>query len=393
MSSRGLGDYFNGYIMVKVESLNPEKVLNQCLSQGIVLRDIERKNYTTIIFKMKHKQYKILKKALHNTNSKTKIIRKYGLHFAYISFNRRRFFLLGSVVFFGLLIIFSSFIWNIDISGNKKIDSKEISTALKKAGLKVGIVKYNINLRKIEEEVIKEIKEVSVIKINFYGTKAYVDIVERTMPPKIIDKNSPANIIARKEGIITNIHAYKGVSLVKKGDLVKPNQVLISGLLSDTENELNTPTHALGLVSAKTWYEARKDINLDYKYEVRSGKYKTKIYYLIGNHKLNIKNSNINFKKYDKIENRSKIKIFGVNTTAIKVTEYYYEKIDAYKKLSYTEALNIGMKEANEMIKKLVPDGAKVMDIKSYKTKNKKNVSIRVLYILEENIGIEKEIG
>lgn len=392
MVNGSLSEYFNGYILVRIESLNPEKIINHCSRLGIILKDIERVNYTTIVFKMKHSQYKTLKKAIYKTNSRTKILKRYGVRFTYKSLSRRKFFLLGSAVFLGLIIFFSSFIWSIEIQGNKKINSITISNTLRKAGLKVGMLKYNVNLRKIEEDVIRNIKEVSVIKINFNGTRANVEIVERTMPPKMIDRDIPTNIVASKEGIITKIFSYKGLPLVKIGDYVKPNQVLISGLLSETDNEINKPIHAMGIVKAKIWLEAIKEVDLNYKYEVRTGKFKTKIYFLIGDHKLYVKNNNINYRKYDKIENKNVINLIGFKIPIEKITECYFEKTDALRRLSLSEAIDLGTRDAAQIIKKSLPDNAKILDIKNSKISNNKSVKVRLLYILEENIGIEKEI-
>lgn len=392
MGKNSLDGYFKSYVLVKAESLSPEGIINKCSKEGILLYDIVRINHTTIIFKMKHTQYRILKKTVYNTNTKIKILKKIGIHFTYKSLDRRKFFILGSIIFAGLIIFFSSIIWKVDITGNKNISTEVINETLKKAGLRVGTLKYSANLRKVEETVIRNIKEVSVIKINFNGTQANVEIVERTMPPKILDRAIPTNIVAAKEGVITKIFSYKGFPLVKIGDFVKPNQILISGLLSDTENEFNKPIHAMGSVLAKTWYESIRVVNFNYKYETRTGKFKTKIYYEFDKHRLYLKNNNITFKKYDKIENKNIIKLIGFSTPVLKVTEYYYEKIDTYKLLSFNEAANLGIQEGTNSIKGQIPINAKIIDIKNYKNRDKKSVKVRVLYILEENIGSEKEI-
>lgn len=392
MSRKSFSEYFTGYIIVKAESLNPENFINMCARSKIILRDVERKNFTTLEFKMKYNQYKILKKMIRNTTAKTKIIKKYGVHFTYKSINRRKFFMFGSIIFIGLIVFMSSIIWNIDIEGNKKIENVKIYETLKKSGLRVGIFKYNIDLRKIEEEVLKNIKEVSVIKINFKGTKAEVHIVERTMPPNIINDETPVNIIAARAGIIKSILSYKGQSIVKSGDLVKPNQILISSNTTNTEEALTKPVHARGIVIARTWYESISEVNYDYKYELRSGKFKQKIYYIIGGNRIYIKNSNIKFKKYDKIESKNMISLIGYTIPVEKIIEYYYEKIDVYKRLDYNEAVNIGVNNAKEKINKIIPPHVKVLDNKIYKLKDAKKVRIRILYITEENIGVESKI-
>jgi similar to stage IV sporulation protein len=392
MVKQSFGEYIRGYIKVRAENLNPEKLINIITGHGIGLNNIERKNYTTIEFTMKQSQYKSLKKILRNTNSKVKILKKYGLDFTYNTINRRKFFLFGSLAFISLIIFFSSFIWNIEIIGNKKIPTSIIYNSLKKSGLKVGMIKYNTNLRGIEENVIRSLNEISVIKIEFVGTKAKVKIVERTMPLQILNRDIPANIIASKAGIITKILSYKGQPVVKIGDYVKPHQILILGKITNSENLISDSTHAMGIVKARTWYENIKEVNYNYKYEIRSGKFKEKIFYVIRNKKICIKNSKINFSKYDKIEEKTDVFIKGFKLPIKKICEYYYEKVDVSKKLNYNEAINIGLANAEKELKEILPLNAKILEKKIFKTRDTKKIDIRVLYIMEENIGTEAEI-
>lgn len=393
MRKSSINEYFNGYILVRLESLHPEELINLCFSNNIILREIERKNYTTIIFKMKQDQFLLFKHIIRNTNSNARIIKKYGVNFTYNRISRRKFFLIGSIIFFALLFFFSSIIWSVNIQGNKTISASLINDTLRKSGLKKGIFKYNIDFRKVEENVIRNIKEVSIVKITIIGTKVNVEIVERTLPTKIFDKYSPTNIVATKEGIITKIVSLNGVPIVKCGDLVKVNQILISGMLSDSDSDINKPAHAMGIINAKTWYEASEETKYNYKFEVLSGKYKSKIYYIIGKERLYTKNTNITFKKYDKIVNTTKIRILGFKTPVDKVTENYYEIVDAYRTLSKAEAEKISLNAATEKIKKLLPKNCKILTIKKFKTLYREKVKIRILYILEEAIGIEKVIN
>jgi len=117
--------------------------------------------------------------------------------------------------------------------------------------LNEGKLKNRVNLREVENSVLKQMNGISVINIKFIGTRARVEIVERTMPPDILPLDKPTNIVASKDGIITKVLSYKGQPLVQVDDYVKKGQILISGVITDKTNVPSKIVHAMGIVSAK----------------------------------------------------------------------------------------------------------------------------------------------
>lgn len=392
MSSKGLRDFINGFIVVRVEGLNPEKFINICSRNGIILWDINKVSYTIIEFKMKHKEYKFLKDIIKKTSSRTKIIKKKGFNFLYGKIRRRKFFIIGIAAFIVMLVYLSNLVWIIDISGYKKISEDLIYNTLKSSGLNEGKLKNKINLREVEKNVLKQINEISIINIKFIGTRASVEIVERTMPPSIVPLDKPTNIIASKDGIVTKVLSYKGQPLVQNNDYVKKGQILISGIITDNTNVPSKIVHAMGIVTAKTWYESKKEINLSYKFEIPTGRLKKKVYYNIMGKKVCVKNDTIDFQNYDKIEEKNFLKVFDHETPIEILTEYYYEKEYLIRQLSAEEAIQIAVKKAEDELNTILPKDPQIIEKKIEKNIVSNSAIVRVLFIVNENIGILEEI-
>jgi similar to stage IV sporulation protein len=392
MGASNIRDFFNGFILVRIEGLNPEKFINMCSRNGIRLWDIKKLSYTVIEFKMKHSEFKYLKNIINKTSSRTRIIRKRGINFLFGKIKRRKFFALGVAVFLGILLYLSNLVWIIDISGNKKIDTNLIYESIKRAGIREGTLKQKINLRDVERNVLKNLNEISIININFIGTKAKVEIVERVMPPNLVPLDKPTNVVASRDGIILKMLSYKGQPLVQTGDYIKKSQILISGIITDSANVPTKIVHAMGMAIAKTWYESIQEVDINYKYETRTGRLKKKIYYNIMGKRICIKNDNIDFVKYDKIEEKNILKVAGRETPIEEITEYYYEKTENYKKLGYDEAVDIALKNAEESISKMLPENIKIIDKKIDKAVGNGKAKIRLLYVVEESIGVLQEI-
>jgi len=381
------------YITVDLEGLNPEKFINLAVINGLTLWDIERLSITNMRFNMKEKDFKQIRHIAKKTHCRVKISRKNGFIFLFRRLYRRIFFIIGIVIFVLLIYAFSNVIWNIEIVGNNVVNDQLILKSLNKAGLKIGAHKKNINLRDIENSLLKDIKELSMVTISLDGTKAKVEIVERTMPPTILDLEKPMNIVAAKDGILTKVIALKGQKLVKEGDFVKKGQILISGVIKDSQNLPIDVTRALGEVYAKTWYESIKEVPLKYRYFERTGKCEKSIYLVLPNNNIIKLRSNINkFQFYDKIIEKEQVKLLGFNSPVTKVTEYYYEKIEKIKNLSYNEAIDIATNLADEELIKIMPKDIKILERKYDKILMKDKVRIRKLILTEEKISKEEEI-
>lgn len=389
---RRLVDFLNGYIIIRIEGLNPERFINIASRNGISFWDITKIDYVTIQLKMKHSQYKRLKRIAKRTGTRVHIRKKKGLNFIVHRVSKRKFFVLGIFIFIGIIIYLSSLVWSIEIEGNKNIPSSEIYQALKKAGLEEWKPKYKINVRDIEADTLKEMDRISVINIKMIGTKAKVYIVERKMPPNMEYNGRPANIIALKDGIILNILSYKGKALVDIGDYVRKGQILISGIVTDSMNAPTGIVRAKGKIIAKTWYEAIEKIPLDYVYEERTGRVKKIEYVDFCGKVIYLKKDTLNFEKYDKIEEKNIINIAGIKTPLIKTTEYYYEKVKKNIKLDYKKALEMALKSAESNILANMPKEANIIDKQIQKQMGNNIVKVKLLYITEEQIGVLSEI-
>lgn len=389
---RRLVDFLNGYIIIRIEGLNPEKFINIASKNGISFWDIIKIDYVTMQLKMKHNQYKKLKRIAKRTGTRVHIKKKTGLNFIFHRVSKRKFFVLGIFIFIGIIIYLSSLVWSIEIEGNKKIPSSEIYQVLKKAGLEEWKPKYKINVRDIEADTLKEMDRISVINIKMIGTKAKVYVVEREMPPNMEYNGNPANIIASKDGIILNILAYKGKALVNIGDYVRKGQILISGIVTDSMNVPTGIVRAKGKIIAKTWYEAIEKIPLDYVYEERTGRVKKVEYIDIFGKVVYLKKDALNFEKYDKIEEKNTFDMVGIKTPLIKTTEYYYEKVEKSIKLDYEKALEMALKSAEDNILTNMPKGVNIIDKQIQKQMGNNIVKVKLLYITEEQIGVLSEI-
>ena len=219
--------YICGYVNISVEGYFIERFINMCISKRILLWNTKREKSTYLQTNISIKDFKRIKEISKKTKCIININRKKGLPFMLNIYKKRIIFVLALLVIIISILATSRYIWNIEIIGNEKIGTEEILQQLNEKGIVIGAQKSKID----PEEIIRGIRlkrdDIAWMSIDLNGTNAIIKIVENTEKPEIIDKNDYCNIVANKSGVITKINARTGTPVVKIGDVVTKDTILV----------------------------------------------------------------------------------------------------------------------------------------------------------------------
>ena len=386
-----LWNYFKGYVIIKVEGLTLEKFLNLAANSDIYIWDIKRIDYTLLEMKVSTRGFKELKKIANKGACRVYIKEKIGFPFFMNRLKKRKMLGFGFLIFLGLIFFLTSFIWEIEISGNELITNEDILVLLENIDVKCGTMKYNIDKDKIKDIILDEIDTLSFVGVEVKGTRLVIEIKEQDLPPKAIDKDTPCHIIAKKKGVIVKIVAKNGKNIVKEGDVVKEGQILISGIVEDEGSELSYSVHSEGEVLATTRYSHQMEEPYIKIIEEETGRVYTKKEIKIGNKSFRLSKGEVPFDKY--IEDIEEKNLIGKNLNIpIKLMTYKYKEVQDKE----IERNLDGLKEYTkikgiEEINKILPKNAKTVskDVK-YFAEDDKLITIVVLEVMED-IG-EKQI-
>jgi len=266
-------NYINGTVTIKVSGTMPEKFINLCMLEKISLLRITKKNDDFIVC-LGLSDFFHLRPLVRKSQIRIQVINYGGFPFLTKKIKHRKMLVVGGIVSLILLNILMSYIWFVDIVGVNSISVSQIKAVVYEQGLKPGVLKDAVSTKRMEERILREIPEIAWVSVNVTGTRAVVEVVEKTMP-KELDK-APAHIIATKDGIITDIIALAGQSAVKKGDTVKKGDILIKGVAYDGKATVtNSPPQMIranGIVKARVWYEGYSETELVKIVHERTGK-------------------------------------------------------------------------------------------------------------------------
>ena len=384
-------NFLFGYLNIELEGYYIERFINTCISKNIFLWGIKRTKSTILFANIGAGDFKQAVKIAKKHGCRIKIKSKSGLPFIIKKYKKRKiFFILLFLVIIGIYTL-SKFVWNIEITGNTKVDSNEILSALEEDGLKVGVLKSKVDTDEIINKIRYQREDIAWIGIELDGTNAIVKIVEADSKPEIIDENDYCNIVATKDAVIEKISAQNGTLMVKEGDTVKKGDVLIGGWMEGKYTGKNY-VNANGEVKAKVIYSQSEKIGKKEIKREQTGKNENKYAIKFNNFKINFYKTLSKYEIYDTMYTNKKIKLFSNFYLPIEVIKYTnYEVTETEISYGKEEAKIEGQKRAEEKLNKLIEGEISKKDVNI--TEFETYYDVKVTYEVIEQIGTKEKIG
>ncbi len=388
-----LWNYMRGYVIIRIEGLYLEKFINHCIEKGIYLWDIKRLNYTTLEASIGIKGFKSLRRVSKKAGCKVYLSEKNGYPFWAHKVKKRKMLLLGALFSLVLIITATSFIYNVELVGNYRVEEEKIITYLEEVGLKPGSNRYFIDLRKVENLLMMEFHELAWVGIEIKGMYAKIEIVEKAETPEKLEKDIPCDVVATKSGVIESVIARNGDAIVKKGDIVTEGDLLITGIVSREHLENPMYVHAYGEVYAKTYYEINKSMSL-----VEIKKHKTGEQYIrrtmkLGQLQLALGGNEVPFSNYV-VEKSNKTPALwrNIKLPVEIIVETYDEVVDVEEVIDIQEAKEKIHQEAVLELMDQIPIEGEITNTKVDFNQEGKVLNGKIIIEVIEDIAKQKQI-
>lgn len=245
-------NYLRGQAAVEITSAAPERVVNLCAAHGIPFWDVDWRTERCFRVTTTLPGLRRLREVTADTDADIRLLRKTGAPELWRRCRRRYVLLAAALVLPLLLALGSAFIWDFAVSGNDTVPTEEILQALERCGVAVGTRGVGLDQDDLRNRVLPLLPDVVYLAVNVRGFTAHVQVVERTRPPHLYRDSDVQNIVARRDGLVTEVTALDGAAAVSPGDTVTAGQLLISGT-ADSPRGVRL-MRATGTVRARTWY-------------------------------------------------------------------------------------------------------------------------------------------
>lgn len=318
-----------GQVRLRVESAFPERVLNLCGARNLSFWDLDWESPTTFTCRLSRRDYGALRRAAKNLDCTLTVVRREGMPY-FVGRFRKRYALLAGLGLMALALSFGSFfIWDFSVEGNETVSTEKILRALQKNGVELGTFAFSLDAEDLRNHVLLEVPELSWMTVNVSGCRAYVQVRQRVPAPTLVDERTPANVVARRDGLILQVRALDGITCALPGTSVTAGQLLISGV-EDTDTFGARILAGMGTVNARTWYTLTTVMPLTVAQKQYTGEKKALHSLIFGTHRVKFfSNSSIEGREYDKITTRQQWALFGLPLPITSVTETcrFYETV------------------------------------------------------------------
>ena len=331
-----------GYVELHAAGAFPERLLNLCAQNRLQFWKLRWLDETSFTFRVALRDRKRLDGLAQRAMCELRETGRRGAAVVAERMVERRWGFLAGLAFCFLAVSFlSRFLLVIEVTGNDTVPTAVILSQLHRVGVRPGA--YGPAIRELEaaNDALRGLPELSYLAVNIYGARAEVVVRERDQKPELLDEETPADVVARADGIIEDIQTDAGRPLFQDGDIVVKGEVLITGDLDLKEPEYGTVdlghliVHAAGSVTARTWRVLEETIPLAawgkaYTGEERTG-YGIKILWFELDF---LQNSSISGGRYDKITRTEQLSLFGraipvwLTTTVLRAYELEERPVD-----------------------------------------------------------------
>ena len=326
-----LYDLARGTARLEISGAQPEKLLNFCAQNGVEFWDTSPKADFCVQITVHASDYPLLQSQNGKNGCEIRLIAAKGGKNISRSMRRRFALCVGIGLCIVILALSSLFVWQIDIVGNKKLSDGAILRALSECGVENGVFWPGISSDEVRNDMLTLMPDIAWLSVNVHNSHAEVVVHERINKPEIVDESECADITASKAGYVIKLSVLEGKPLVSVGDTVSRGDTLISGTM---DSELTEPrqVHAMGTVTARTWYEINAQTPL---YETVKGdkrNVKTKYSLVFGKKRIKISaDSRNNSSSCDKINKLRYASLGGAFTLPVGIikeecTEYELQR-------------------------------------------------------------------
>jgi similar to stage IV sporulation protein len=391
------GTFFSGYVTISVIGNKPELFFQLCAQKGVPVWNVKKTALDNCQGNVKINDVNKVKKIRKNTNYKIRFIQKKGIPFYISRFKRRKELLIGIVLSIMLVLFLSNIIWEVKVTGVPKDIEEKITKQLDSYGVHSGAWKFSIESpNDIQKRLVEDIPELLWVGVDQKGTTYSLEGVEKV----IIEEEKaegPRHLVATKKGVIKNMYVTEGIPQVSVNDYVEPGDILVSGVITDAENESGDKAEekeaqyvaAEGEITATTWYEVEVTIPLQTRSGVITGAQEKKYYFRIGNMQVpvwgfiepdynavhrDIEEKPINFLKWE----------LPFSFVEMTLNEMLYREEERTKE----EAIKIGIEQAkNELTLQLGQDAEILSEKVLQETTDNGKVKVNLYINVEEDIA------
>lgn len=324
------GNMLAGMICIEITSAAPEQMLTAVNAAQIPLFQVRQTSDLTVSAKIYNKDLVKIKKLTQKRGENLRVLDKEGVFWRIISLRKRPVLLIGMLMYLVLLFFVPTRVFFVQVEGNRSIPDKLILEHAGECGIYFGASRRDVRSERVKNALLSAVPQLQWAGVNTNGCVAVISVQERT---DVQDDASGgvSSIVAKRDGIITEVTVTQGSACCRVGQAVKAGQMLVSGYTdcgiaiqaTQAKGEIFAQTQYDFKVITPTLYEARgTEVSSSKKFQIQLGKKLINLF----------KGSGISDTRCVKIQKKYNLTLPGgfvlpVSLQVIHVTEYENQSV------------------------------------------------------------------
>ena len=389
-------NWCRGFLLIRITGAHRERFINICTKNNIKLWGLTNEKDSIITY-IGFKDYKNCKEYLKKTDVTITIIERKGLPFFIKKYRKRYGFMIGMVLFYSLIYGFTMFIWDINVSGESVYTKEQIIKDVRDNYVNILTPKEEINCDELEKILREKYDKVAWISCEIRGTQLNINITETIDKNEIVKSEDPCNIVAIKDGVITDIIVRNGKKTRNIGDEVKKGDIIITGavnIYNDYDELLETNYVASdGDVYAIVNNEYYDEFDLYYYDKQYTGEESKSYGVIINDNSYFPFGFEPDYSLYDQVITEEKLKLgtsIYLPVSFNKIVSKEYETVPCV--YSETEATEKGQKRLQIYIDELQKKGVEILENNVTIVVNEEKCIISGTIVTKELIGVPEEL-
>ena len=155
--------------------------------------------------------------------------------------------IIGVISFAVISSLLNGVLLEIDCVGTGGCFATQTQAVISDYGVKKYTLFKDIDFDGLEAEILKTNPKLSFVSVKKQGNRLIVDSVLSNKNPEVLGEKG-GDLISGYKGVVESVKVLRGTALVKVGDSVEPDTVLVGGYLLGKEDK-TYPTYVLATVT------------------------------------------------------------------------------------------------------------------------------------------------
>ena len=220
--------FFAGTVRLRIHAAAPEACLQRLAARRIAFRFVQKPDEFCVEILVLQKDAARAEAALRAGGAECVRTARLGFGRVFGGLWRRPVLLILLVLAIAAAVIVPKFVFFYEVSGNETVPDAQILRELEALGVRFGTYGPSIDPQELKNQMLLRIGKLQWLTVQQSGMCARVVVRERLEKEPVLDRRTPANVVAARAGVITSISAEAGSSVCQVGQAVAAGELLIS---------------------------------------------------------------------------------------------------------------------------------------------------------------------